>query len=132
MPFVLNIPRLNGAQLTLTVDPGQTVFCLGANGTGKSALMLRLYQAHRQDARRITAHRQTWFSSNMLDLSPQNKHQIENNIQNTDANENSRWMEYQAEQRANIAIFDLIDAENVRARSIAQAVDAGDLNLAQD
>jgi ABC-type cobalamin/Fe3+-siderophores transport system ATPase subunit len=110
---------------------GETLFILGANGTGKSSLMQWLYNPHHANARRISAHRQTWFSSNAMNLSPYQKRQLESSIQGGDTSQQARWMDNYAEQRASIAIYDLIDAENVRARLIASAVDGNDIELAK-
>ena len=93
--------------------------------------MYRFYAAHHGTSRRISAHRQTWFTSNAVTLSPEQKRTAESNIQNTDTNAQSRWKDDYAAQRAHIAIYDLIDAENVRARSIAGAVDGDDIALAK-
>jgi hypothetical protein len=41
-------------------------------------------------------------------------------------------MDHYSEQRANITIYDLIDAENVRSRAIASAVDNDDMSLARE
>lgn len=131
MPFDFIIPELNGSSLTVTIDIGQCIFVLGANGTGKSSLMQRIYTAHHGKAQRISAHRQTWFTSSSVTLSPEQKRNTENNISNSDTGTESRWKDDYAAQRANIAIYDLIDAENVRARTIAGAVDCGDFDLAK-
>jgi ABC-type cobalamin/Fe3+-siderophores transport system ATPase subunit len=131
MSFSFTIPEPNGSSLTVTLDIGQCIFVLGANGTGKSSLMYRLYGAHRGKAQRISAHRQTWFSSSSITLSPAQKRSTETNISNSDASAESRWKDDYAAHRANIAIYDLIDAENIRARSIAGAVDSGDIALAK-
>lgn len=131
MPFDLTVPVPSGTPLSIPIDVGQCIFVLGANGTGKSSLMHRFYTAHHGIARRISAHRQTWFASNAVTLSPQQKRNTETNIQSTDTNAQSRWKDDYAAERANIAIYDLIDAENVRARSIAGAVDGGDIDLAK-
>ena len=40
------------------------------------------------------------------------------------------WRDHEASFRSGVAIYDLIDSENARARAIAKAVDNGDLNLA--
>ena len=74
---------------------------------------------------------QTWFSSSSVTLSPEQKRQTETNIQNTDTATQARWKDDYSAQRANIAIYDLIDAENVRARGIAGAVDGGDIDAAK-
>lgn len=105
------------------------MFILGANGTGKSSLMQRLYSNHHAHAQWISAHRQTWFSSNAIDLSPQQKQNMENNIRGTDTRLESRWKDDYPQYRPNIAIYELIDAENLRAREIAGAVDSNNLEL---
>lgn len=48
-----------------------------------------------------------------------------------DVGKDSRWKDEYSSSRVNIAIYDLINAENVRARSIAAAYDGGDLDLAR-
>lgn len=131
MPFDLTIPRSVGEPLNLTVSVGENLFILGANGTGKSSLMQRLYTPHHANARRISAHRQNWLSSNAMDLSPKQKQNYESNIRGIDTSLESRWKDDYATQRTSIAIYDLIDAENVRARSIADAVDGNNIELAK-
>jgi ABC-type Mn2+/Zn2+ transport system ATPase subunit len=129
--FNLQIPRNGGRVLELGVGPKEVVFLLGANGTGKSSLMHRFYSAHHSNSRRITAHRQTWFESNAITLSPQQRQQTENNIQAHDNQPQARWKEGYAPHRASIAIYDLVDAENIRAREITSAVDSDDFDLAK-
>lgn len=131
MSFNLTIPEPSGTPLTVNIDIGQCIFILGANGTGKSSLMQKFYSAHHGTTQRISAHRQTWFTSSSVTLSPQQKRSTETNISNSDTGAESRWKDDYAAQRANIAIYDLIDAENVRARTIAGAVDLGDIDLAK-
>lgn len=132
MPFDLSIPLLTGDPLNFQIDIGQIAFVLGANGTGKSSLIQRLYSTHHGKARRISAHRQTWFHSNAITLSAQDKKNTENNILSSDTNTSSRWMDNYSQQRASIAIYDLLDAENIRARSITSAVDKNDLDFAKE
>ena len=99
---------------------------LGANGTGKSSLMFHFNIQNYGRTRRISAHRQTWMNSDALDMTPSAKVQTEQNIQNVDQNAQSRYRDQFAAQRASMTIYELIDAENVRARAIAAAYDAGD------
>ena len=131
MPFALNVPITNGNNLTFTLEAGQTLFVLGANGTGKSTLIQRLYASHHSNARRISAHRQSWFDQNSLTFSGQQKRTTEQNISQYDVHPNSRWMDQYPSQRAAIAIYELIDAENVRARGIASAVDSENIESAK-
>ena len=78
-------------------------------------------------ARKISAHRQTWMESDTLDLTPSVKVQTEQYILNEDRNEQSRYRDIYASQRASMTIYELIDAENVRAREMAAAYDADDM-----
>jgi hypothetical protein len=91
MPINLSVPRNGGIPLIVPIENGQCVFVLGANGTGKSSLMHRLYNANPGAVRRISAHRQTWFASSSLDLSPEQKRQTETNIQRLDTLVDARW-----------------------------------------
>jgi ABC-type Mn2+/Zn2+ transport system ATPase subunit len=131
MPFNLDVPLTVDGPLNLSVDVGQTLFILGANGTGKSSLIQRFFTFHAGSALRLSAHRQTWFASNTIDLSAQQKRQTEQGILATDTNPHSRWRDDYAGARASIAIYDLINAENVRARKIAGAVDNENIELAR-
>lgn len=131
MTFNLTIPQPGGNALNLSIEDGETLFVLGANGTGKSNLMHRFYNDHRGSARRMAAHRQNWFESNVINLSPEGRRNTEVNIQNYDTGAESRWRDPYSGHRPNMAVYDLIDAENVRARSIAMAVDANAMDLAK-
>lgn len=130
MTFNLFFQETGGQHKSIQMEPGDVLFVLGANGSGKSSLMQKFYQDSRPHNRRISAHRQTWFTSNTLDLTPAGKRTTEQNIANTDHGWQSRYMDNYAAARANITVFELIDAQNVRARSIAAAVDAGDIEQA--
>ena len=89
-----------------------------------------MYLFHKQNAghaRKISAHRQTWMNSDALDMTPSTKLQTEQSIQNEDRNLRSRYRDSYAAQRASMTIYELIDAENVRARAMAAAYDLGDM-----
>ncbi|MDE2241603.1 MAG: ATP-binding protein [Bradyrhizobium sp.] len=131
MPFNFSVALLGGQDLQFQVNAGEIVFVLGANGTGKSSLLHRFYAANRQNSRRITAHRQTWFDSNAIQVTGRQKRDQEANMQAWDADPNSRWRDQFTHARANLAIYDLLDTENVRARKIAAAVDEDNLALAK-
>ncbi len=66
-----------------------------------------------------------------MNLSPQQKRDFENSIQRGDTSLESRWKDDYSTYRASIAIYDLIDAENVRARSITDAADSNNIDLAK-
>jgi ABC-type cobalamin/Fe3+-siderophores transport system ATPase subunit len=125
MSFSLAIPtgKPNGP-LKLTVEVGEMLFILGANGTGKSSLMQTFTSASREKTRRITAHRQTWFRSGSPEFTGKQRAEYEQNVFHHDRQENARWMDDYSQQRAQMAIYDLVNSENVRARDITRAVDA--------
>lgn len=112
--------------LPFGLNAGDTLYLLGANGTGKSSLVSRFSSQHQNQARRISAHRQTWFESNTLDMTPKNRQDLESNVRTQDAQPQARWREWNAGGRANMAIFDLIDADTMQERKIAGLVRGGD------
>lgn len=127
MSFPIHFPCTNPALAQLQLEAGEMLFVLGANGVGKSSLMHRFTNQNRPNVRKIAAHRQTWMSSDTLDMTPAKKAQTEQNIQNEESQEHSRYKDTYGAQRASIIVFQLIDAENVRAREIAADVTEGRL-----
>ncbi|MBN4056333.1 AAA family ATPase [Rhodothermus sp. AH-315-K08] len=130
--FNLSIPTIAGDPLEIELKTGDVLFALGANGSGKSSLMLHVYQSHKDRARKIAAHRRTWFTSNATDLSPEARRNTEVNLKNLDKGLDSRWKDDMAAQRTSIAIYDLVHAENVRHREISQALTKGDVKKAKE
>ena len=132
MPFNLNYPveNANASTTTLQLDIGEALFVLGGNGTGKSSLMFHFARNNLNTSRKISAHRQTWMNTDALDMTPASKLQTEQNIRNVDRQRTSRYRDDYASQRASMTIYELIDAENVRARGIAAFVDGGDMTSA--
>src|SRR5271155_241278 len=129
--FNFTVALLSGETLNFQLEAGEIVFVLGANGTGKSSLMHRFYATNQQNSRRISAHRQTWFDSNSIQISAQQKRATETNVLAYDVDPTSRWRDNYSAARPSLAIFDLLDAENVRARKITSAVDHDDFDLAK-
>ena len=125
--FDLQVPQMTGETLIVPITTGEILFVLGANGVGKSSLVTRLHRDHIGSSKRISAHRQTWFQSNTLDMTPSSRDSMEGNIRSQDSQERSRYHQEYASQRASLAIFDLIDADTNLARKIADLVRAGDL-----
>ena len=128
--FELEIPTVDGA-VKHTLKGGEILFVLGANGSGKSGLVSQLFKAHNQFAKRISAHRQTWFMSNTLDLTAHGRENLEKNIKSQDRQEYSRWRQDYAAERAGAAIYDLIDADTTIARAITDLLRRGEIAAAQ-
>lgn len=131
--YQFSIPRTHDEpNLEFVLEPGDALYMLGANGAGKSSLVSRLFNAHSARSKRISAHRQTWFQSNTLDMTPRSRESLENNIRSQDAQDHARYrLDYGAE-RAGVAIYDLIDSDTMLARRIADLVRAGDMGGAAE
>jgi ABC-type cobalamin/Fe3+-siderophores transport system ATPase subunit len=134
MSFSLEIPSSNGKEQTIPLDIGEALFVLGANGTGKSSLLHRFYSKNRsKKALYLAAHRQTSFSSGAISLTPKGKKEQEAKISQNDTNDHARWRDDYRDSRVNFMLFNLVEAENVRARRIAIAAEtattAGDENF---
>lgn len=130
--FKFLIQTSNNGNLNIPLTEGDVLFVLGANGVGKSTLMHNLFTQNRNHAKRILAHRQTWFTDNAMNMTASQKKEAENRIKSTDSQIYSRWKDDFSHQRTSLSIFDLINSENIRARNIASAVDDDNIELAKE
>lgn len=122
----LSIPRINDEEpLSIDMLPGDVLFVLGANGTGKSGLVQHLYKEYRDKAIRITAHRQTWMGSSQVGISPRAKRQQENQIRERDVLPTARWQDPHADSRYQLALLNLIQARNTRNADAIHAYHEG-------
>ena len=123
-----NIPRTSGSQLQISLGFGDRLFIVGANGSGKSALIQHLasLQANRPRIRRISAHRQTWLESGNLNFTPHSRRQFDTNYQAYEMQAEARWKDHNAQKKQSAVLFDLVAKENERARSIARHIDNQD------
>lgn len=121
-PFQSTVQTQNGSE-SLQIDHNCPTFVLGANGSGKSSLLQFLATQNSGRYRRISAHRQTWMHSGATSISAQQLLSSQSNISSMDSRQDSRWMDHYADVRPNLALFNLIDSENVRAREIANLLD---------
>ena len=131
MAFNLSFPSTFSESSSFSMEAGNVLYVLGPNGSGKSSLMHHLARQNHGRSRKISAHRQTWMQSDAIDLTPSKKVRTEQNILSDDAQAHSRYRDDYASARASMTIYDLIDAENVRAREITAAVDGGETELAE-
>lgn len=131
MMFDLNFPSQNDNTSRIELRSGEILFVLGANGTGKSSLMQLFTTQNYGRCCKISAHRQTWMSSDTIDMTPSSKRRTEQNIQSDDQQFHARYRDNHGESRTNMIIYELISAENKRARKIADAFDADNIDQAK-
>ena len=125
-----NIPRISGQPLRISLEDHDRLFIVGANGSGKSALIQYLVSSNpSKQIRRISAHRQTWFQSGSIDLTPQSRREFDKSNTQYEAQNQSRWRDDYAQRRQSAVLFDLVAKENARARSIIKHL--ADRNPAQ-
>ena len=127
-----DIPRNAGESLPISLNAGDCLFIVGPNGSGKSALIQHLVSSHAgQNIRRISAHRQTSLDSGSLDLTPLRRRQFEEQSTSQEKNYEARWRDNNSREMQSAVLFDLVAKENTRARSIANLVDAKELEEAK-
>ena len=123
----LKIPKIDGEELSLTLENGDRLFVVGANGSGKSALFQRWVSSDREgEISRISAHRQTWFLSEGIALTPVERREFSEYNKNFEQRGDAQWKDYNAKQKQSSVLFDLVERENSRARRIASRFSAGD------
>ncbi len=115
----LSIPTGQGQMVEINLDSeNNALFVLGANGSGKSALLHWLYQQHqrrRSDGtyavRRIKAHRMTSLTTNRVDVTASS---YATQLEHADGDDRSAWGRYvdrDAPDRAQSIVYELQRAE---------------------
>ena len=119
-----NIPLVSGQPLQITLEAGDRLFMVGANGSGKSALIQHFVSSNpREKVRRVSAHRRTWLESGSINLTPEHRREFEIDSSRDERAYHARWRDDYDGRRESAVLFDLVAKENARARSIAQHVD---------
>ena len=99
---------------------------VGPNGSGKSAFLQYLATQSGGVIKRIAAHRQTWFESGGIDMTPASRLDFESNRSRYERHATSRWRDDNGRQSLSAVLFDLVAKENTRARAIAEHADRSD------
>ena len=133
------IPMSSGETLQLDLNPGETLYIVGKNGSGKSALLSEILgQSVGSPSRWLSARRQVHLSevsgsTGMVnydetnyrqDIATSRRSMFENQLQKafmTDV----RWQELEPKDRLTKPLFDFLTNENRRAYMIADRVDRG-------
>lgn len=70
MNTIFSFPTIDGSTVSLEVNNGDVIFVVGANGTGKSTLINKVFREHGdKDSVYILAHRKNSFDSDIIDFS---------------------------------------------------------------
>ena len=129
MNLTWTIPRTNDDPLSINLDPSTRVFIVGANGSGKSALVQHaVSEFGSAKIRRISAHRQTWMETGAIDMTARTRRQFGQNLNSHESNDIYRYREWSPLERISSVLFDLTAKENDLTRRIANAVYDKDQN----
>ena len=127
----LDIPKISGETFRLALKPGDRAFVVGANGSGKSALIQHVASKRPNvNVWRIPAHRQSWFHSDSVDITARDRLSYATNQFHQDREDEARWTDHLARERQSAILFDLVDSENLRARTITHHIDNSEVETA--
>ena len=123
----LEVPRVSGEEIELTLKSGDRLFIVGAKGSGKSAFLGRLVQTARDySTELVTAHRQTWFESGVSSFTHQTRREFSSKINQYIRSGEARLYDRFGGQKISSVLFDLVEKDNNRNRQVAQHVDKDD------
>ncbi|MCT7984906.1 ATP-binding protein [Laspinema sp. A4] len=130
--FEFKIDRASDDPLIVPADLGDILFVLGANGTGKSSLMQRLYRDNASNAQWIYAHRPNWFTSNSSSFSPDEKKFIEQTLQSMNLSESARYKftNLDLHRLPNLGINNFIDYQTTLHQVVFETVGNRDFEKA--
>ena len=129
----LDIPRISDDTFQLILNPGDRVFVVGTNGSGKSALIQHIKaKSPGSYIERIPAHRRNWFHSDSVDITASDRSAYATNDLHQEMEDQARWTDIFAQERQSAVLFDLVDLENRRARTITRFVDIDDFDSARE
>lgn len=132
MTLSVSIPTVTGFLEFRSLQNGNKLFVLGANGAGKSALLHHIYQQLPERAHKVAAYRQTYLGSSTLDMSGSQYRAATDNLRKWDRNAQSRYTESQSGySRTNRTLAALFRHQRGRDRKIAAFVDGGDSQSAE-
>lgn len=120
----LDIPKLSGNSLPISIEMGGQLFVVGANGSGKSALIQHfVISLKKHKIRRISAHRQTWLTSGDLNFTARSRKAFAKSNMDWDKRRDARWIEHSPMEKQAAVLFDLVAKDNTRCQAIAQLID---------
>ena len=130
--FEIQIATSSQALAVNLTQEQNTLFVLGANGSGKSALLqhLYVYPSRSLPRHRITAHRQTWFNSGTTEITGKAFQDTVSNIRQTDSNTDSRYLDLYASSRPTLVLFTLIQRQIARSMGATSLIDEGETESA--
>ena len=139
---IWSIPLISGGPIELGLESGKHIFVVGANGSGKSALLQHcvshLYQQnhnhyHSEDKYKwIPAHRRIVIESGNVGLTQQNRRISGENRRQQSPLPSVRWNDNFQGDEIGILMFDLVAMDADLNRQVANFCKEGDPNKAKE
>lgn len=107
----IGIPTTGGLPINVNVRTGGVVFLVGANGTGKSALIHHLKQPFGERAVYMPGSRPSYFDADSLSMTLAARKQLTQNLFGWDSSPDTRWRVTSGTSRNEKAVHDLQHAE---------------------
>ena len=127
----LKIPKIDGEELSLTLENGDQLFVVGANGSGKSTLLQHWISSNDEGKiSRISAHRRTWFETGSIQLTRDARRRFDRTSGAYERRPDALWKDRDAARKQSAILFDLVEKEHLRTRSIASHFGSGDAEKA--
>lgn len=126
----LSVSSTSGS-LSIQMGKGEVLFIVGANGVGKSALAHKIYTQNPNGSKRISANRRVTLKSNSSGINSSSRTQLDKSIEQGDLNTSSRYTDSIEDQKLNAVLYDLVNQENVKDRTVAAYFRNGDLQDAK-
>ena len=131
---IWQIQVISGEPIKLGLENGKQIFVVGANGSGKSALLqncvFHLYQRdsdHSEEKYKwIMAHRRIWFESGSVNVTHQSRLSYGNQIRHSSMDAEMRWRDNYQSENISTVLFDLVAMDHDRNRQVADFCMEGD------
>lgn len=115
----LNVPLTSSEPLPIPLKLGTPLFIVGANGSGKSALVQHAVSTLGPTrTRRISAHRQNWMESGNINFTPLRRRQFGEQRTGHESNPIYRSREWDPAGMLQSVLFDLTATDNEQARHV--------------
>jgi hypothetical protein len=122
LPQTLGIPVAPQGMVEIVLQAGQPSFVLGANGVGKSALLVKMAQMLGALGRRLIASRPIIIDSDSVEITPSQAMSLRSNMASWDATPAYRAKAPNLSQRAQLYLNALSELENQFARGVLATV----------
>ncbi len=125
MALLVSIATADGPIPIELLEDQNKLFVLGANGTGKSALLHHIHQQHPERAHKVAAYRHTYFESGTAYMSGSQYKSTTEMLRDWDKDTRSRYTDGYGDSRTTWSLAALMQSQRERNQSATALLDAG-------